>query len=1633
MNPERWQKIKGLFDAAVELAPAKRGKFLKKTCGTDVELCREVEKLLASFEGAESFMESPAAAEVAGLIVENNQKLKSGQRVAHYETLRQIGEGGMGEVYLAQDTRLNRKVALKILPANLTADKSRLQRFKQEAQAASALNHPNIITIYEIREFGDTHLIATEYVEGETIRQKISGVNLKTTEILDIAAQVASALSVAHDAGVIHRDIKPENIMIRPDGIVKLLDFGLAKLAETSAAKSADVSTKKLTNPGMVMGTVNYMSPEQAQGKSVDRRTDLWSLGICLYEMLAGKTPFAGKTINHTLVAIMENQPPPLTQITKSVPAEIGQITAKLLEKKPENRYLTANDLLSDLRRLQKLIESEPNKTESGHFTTAKAELIPENTLILEETSGSVAPNNLSGQLLPLVGREKEIAEIENLLKREDVRLLTLTGIGGTGKTRLAFEIAAEMLSEFVDGVFFIPLAAVRNSEFVASEIARPLGVKDAGGKSLLKMLKDFLKEKQILLVVDNFEQVLSSATVLSELLAAAPGLKMLVTSRALLHLRVEREFVLSPLDVPSDIERLSSVDLLKCESVQLFAERAQTVKPNLTLADENLRIIAEICSRLDGLPLAIELAAARVKILSLRQILERLENSLKLLTGGARDLPAHQKTMRGAIEWSFDLLEDDEKILFRRLAVFAGGFTIESAEAVVEEEKGRRGDEEIVSDTQSVSPSPRLLVSFSQIDVLDAITSLVDKSLLVAKEQADGESRFRLLEVVREYGLERLADGGELEEMRRSHAAFFLNLATTAQPALSGAEQTKWLSILETEHDNLRAALVWSLETDAEKALRMARALWQFWFVRGYLTEGSAALREVLSRAPDLLVPVRGEALVGAGILERQRGDIGKAREFFTEARALGEKVGDANIIASALNGLGIVTAAEGDETAARAFLEEGLRVSQTAKNQRFIGLFFNSLGEHARRRGDYAEARRLYADSLAIQRELGNTRIVAIALGNLGRVSYLQNDFADARKFYAESLQINRSLGDLHSIALLLDGFAGLAADAQPERAAELLGAANALRQTVGSDFDTADADFYERIYQTVEANLEKEILAKHLSVGGALKLQQAVSLALDVNNLRQSNAGGGGAIAPFQTPSEKLNLTKSIAVLPFFTVGLKADEEYLGLGLADALITQLSQARKLAIRPTNAVRNFADAGRDALEIGKKLKTSAVLEGNLQKSGERLRVTVQLIDVESGTTLWADKFNVNFTDFFEVQDQIAEQVSKALLLELNTSEEAQLNKRFTESNAAYLEYLRGRHFWEKRDIAGFHKAVEHFKKAIDLDPTYALAYVGLSDVYCMLGIWAEYPQDEIFPRAKAAARRALEIDEKLADAHASLGRVSSVYEWDWAAAEKSYLRAIQLNPNCLNARSWLAKVYILKHQYTEAIEESRLAQKLDPLSPQAEVSLAAAHFFARRYPQAIEKYRKAVEIHPDFVPALFGLGMCLAEKGEFDEAVALQEKAVGLSKNHSMIERYLAATYAYSGNREKALEFIEKFKSLPDKSLDYSIAAVYARLNDREKAFEYLENSFAVRNRELSGLSIEPEFDNLRDEPLFNEMLRRVGLEEATEKYADFSLKNFSPTTPATISAQAETIEPQFVTKPTQLVTADDEIREL
>jgi serine/threonine protein kinase/Tfp pilus assembly protein PilF len=440
MADEKWQKVREIFDSALSRQPEERQKFVNEACGEDKILLAEVESLLSSHDSAESFMETPAVAEVAHMIEIEIKKLEAGKRFGHYEIIKQIGAGGMGEVYLAKDTRLERKTAIKILRGNVAEDEERMQRFVREAKSASALNHPNIITIYEIGETDNTHFIATEYIEGDTLRKRLKGSPINLKSALEIAIQVASALDAAHRTGIVHRDIKPENVMIRPDGLVKILDFGIAKLSGPPAVagglsvndSEAATAIKASTSPGMIIGTVAYMPPEQARGLAVDARTDVWSLGVVLYEMIAGQSPFAGPTTSDVIAAILRSEPAPPALSSPDMPAELDRIISKALRKDPDERYQTAQDLLIDLRQLRRELEAE---AEIKRIKSSKRDAAAGPEILTAKTKRSIA-------VLPFanMSADKENEFFSDGLSDEIINTLAhIPGIKVAGRTSSFF------------------------------------------------------------------------------------------------------------------------------------------------------------------------------------------------------------------------------------------------------------------------------------------------------------------------------------------------------------------------------------------------------------------------------------------------------------------------------------------------------------------------------------------------------------------------------------------------------------------------------------------------------------------------------------------------------------------------------------------------------------------------------------------------------------------------------------------------------------------------------------------------------------------------------------------------------------------------------------------------------------------------------------------------------------------------------------------------------------------------------------------------------------------------------------------------------------------------------------------
>jgi predicted ATPase/class 3 adenylate cyclase len=745
---------------------------------------------------------------------------------------------------------------------------------------------------------------------------------------------------------------------------------------------------------------------------------------------------------------------------------------------------------LKDLIRSEHIYQLVVPDPSTGSGQSLPSEFPPLKTL-------DTQPNNLPVQLTSLVGRERELEVVSSLLRRQDVHLLTLTGPGGTGKTRLSLRVGAELLDEYPDGVWFVELAALTDSTLVVSEIANTLGVAEQGSRPVTETLKGYLREKHLLLILDNFEQITGAAPQVGQLLQATPHVKVLVTSRVPLRVRGEKEYAVPTLSVP-DPHRLPSLDkLTQYEAVRLFIERAADVKPDFEITNDNAPAVAEICVQLDGLPLAIELAAARIKMLPPEALLPRLSHRLKLLTGGARDLPTRHQTLRNTIEWSYDLLSEGEKQLFLRMASFSGGRTLQAMEEVC------NYDGEL------------------QIDVLDGVQSLLDKSLLqlrAGERGGDGEPRFWMLETIHEYAREKLEESGEAEALYREHAQYFLKLVEEAEPHLAGSGQGEWLDRLEEENDNVRAALRWARDSTREEdrlmGLRIGGALYLLWEVRGYLTEGREQLAAALTGTVRITnvegSRARGNALFGAGKLALRQGDYEAQKAYGEEALAAYRLAGDKVGIANATFLLAILAQQRGEYDRARTMNEESLAILREVGDKLGIAFVLLGLGIVAYLQGEYDRARTLYEESLPIVTELGQVGLKASLLNDMANVAYMEGDFEHAHALHTESLRMQSEKGYTLGVPLSLGGVGEAAIGLGKregkvdlvERGVVLLGASDALNKELGAVMAQDDLLSYQHAIKAARAVLGEESFERLRREGWAMSREQAIEHALEAS---------------------------------------------------------------------------------------------------------------------------------------------------------------------------------------------------------------------------------------------------------------------------------------------------------------------------------------------------------------------------------------------------------------------------------------------------------------------------------------------------------------------------------------------------
>jgi non-specific serine/threonine protein kinase len=956
MDPERYRRVEEVFGLAIEHGRDDRALLLDSMCAGDAELRREVDALLAEHDRLGSFLAEPPramtvlAAREELALAEPRPALEPGDMVdGKYRVEAILGRGGMGEVYRATQLSLDRPVALKVIRNDLVADAEMLARFQREAHAIARLRHPNIVTVHD---YGVHHavgaFIVMEYLDGRSLRQELKDrKRFPADEAAALIGDVCAAVAAAHAAGVVHRDLKPDNVVLEAGAIAraKVLDFGIAKLARGAPRGRMDLTA------GGMLGTPAYMAPEQVAGDEVDGRADIYSIGCMLYELVTGRPPFTADSRSRMLHAQLVEVPRPPGELAPGLPTELETAILRAIEKDRENRFQTVEELHAALGTGPVRIAS------AAKPDTDDAPFAP--TVLSHATTSPATDNNLPRYVASFIGRDREVERVSELLAGE--RLVTLVGPGGIGKTRLAVGSADAARNRFAGGAWLVDLAALSDPRLVAESVAATLGVSAEAGEPLETSLVRALRDREILLVLDNCEHVVDAcAQLTADLLHGCINLRVLATSREALGTEGETRYEVTPLGLPDAADDPSAEELATCDAVRLFVDRARSVKPGFALTERDAPAVAGICRELDGIPLAIELAAARVRSLSTAQILERLRDRFRLLAGVDRTaLPRHQ-TLRAAVDWSYELLTDAERVLFARTAVFAGGWDLEAAEAVCA--RGALATEETV----------------------DLLARLVDKSLVAAREDRDGRMRYSMLETIRQYAWERLVDAGADAEFLEAHARWFLELGERANAHWQGPEEGEWLARLAADNDNLRAVL--RRETgehgDPERAARLCGALMPFWLRRSQIAEGRRWLAAVTARGDAMPAAARASALAAAGHLATNDGDCSEARGMLEESIALHRQLGDKAAACRTLGSLSTVLVSLGEYDSAAELADEALAVARELGDWQRVswGLHFAASAQIARH--DHERSVRLLRERIELCREHESLADLAISL---------------------------------------------------------------------------------------------------------------------------------------------------------------------------------------------------------------------------------------------------------------------------------------------------------------------------------------------------------------------------------------------------------------------------------------------------------------------------------------------------------------------------------------------------------------------------------------------------------------------------------------------------------------------------
>ncbi|MGW4121788.1 protein kinase domain-containing protein [Nocardia sp. NPDC004711] len=988
---------------------------------------------------------------------------------AGFEDAEEIGRGGFGVVYRCTQTELDRTVAVKILTAEL--DEENRARFFREQQAMGRLTgHPNIVTMLQAgaTASGRPYLVMPYHAVG-SLEARIRGQGpLPVETVLWIGVKMAGALESARRLGIVHRDVKPDNVLLTEYGEPALTDFGIARIAGGFQ-----------TTAGTLTGSPAFTAPEVLEGQTPTSAADVYGLGATLFCALTGHAAFERRSGENVVTQFLRITTQPVPDLRDSgIPDDVSAVVAAAMSRDPLRRP-SAAALGESIQRAQR----------HHGFTVEEMALQPEPAPERRDKPATpgwrlpVPPISRSAGTLPLeltsfVDRRTELAELKNLLSA--ARLVTLTGIGGVGKTRLALRAAATARREFTDGVWLVELADVHDPSLLVNAVAAALDLRDDPARPLPEVLVEFLSTRKSLLVLDNCEQLVAAvAELVGTWLRSCPDLRILVTTREPLDIAGEAVLLVPALTMPDPDREPSPRELRRNDAVTLFADRAAAVVPGLELSDDDKAAVARICVRLDGLPLAIELAAARMRTMSPEQILARLDDRYALLTRATRTAPTRQQALRWCVDWSYELCSPAEQRLWARLSIFAGGFELDAAEQVC-----------------GADPAPE--------DPVDVLSSLMDKSIVI-REESNGVVRFRMLETVRDYGREKLHEAGEEQQLRRRHRDWYQQLALAAEAEWISDRQAYWTARLEREQPNLRDALEYSLAEDTEQAaeagLQTAAALFVFWTFRGLYSEGRRWIDRLLHHPARQSVPDRVKALHAGCIMAAVQGDVPAAAALAEEGRVLAEQVPTPMNQALIAYADGIVALYRGELALAVSCLERAVRMLDSNRQGSLYAVALARLGGVHALAGDTEVAIQCYRQLISITEEVGESYFRSLALWGLGVAAWRQGERSRATELFEDALRVNRRMRSPFVAALSLEVLAWVVgANGDAERAAVLMGAAEEGRRSFGNPAPIVPmVDNHDECVRTTRSALGARRFDAAFRKGRTMGMDDAVACAL------------------------------------------------------------------------------------------------------------------------------------------------------------------------------------------------------------------------------------------------------------------------------------------------------------------------------------------------------------------------------------------------------------------------------------------------------------------------------------------------------------------------------------------------------